>query len=202
MASPRCGGSTTSWTRRSSSWTWSQRQHRRFWMPTRTGEKLGTWKFENSIFNGFQKLRARNQDPPCSYKQVMEILQTTCQAAGRQVFSLQIGDPFSATKPAVSPPASKSPDKPQTTTGGGVGDDNNRTKNRKGAKDKKPKLPAWQVLEEKRSRLCPLFNLGICSKTSEQCSKEHRCSKKIGPTHLCWEPHPEAECNKTISVKS
>ena len=39
---------------------------------------------------------------------------------------------------------------------------------------------AWQIVLEKRSNLCPLFNYGTCPKTAETCTMgKHQCSKQV-----------------------
>ena len=55
--------------------------------------------------------------------------------------------------------------------------------------------PAWQVIVEKRSTLCTLFNTGACTKTAETCQAgRHLCSKQTSATHLCLGGHAEKDC--------
>ena len=55
--------------------------------------------------------------------------------------------------------------------------------------------PAWQVIVEKRSTLCTLFNTGACTKTAETCQVgRHLCSKQTSATHLCLGGHAEKDC--------
>ena len=63
---------------------------------------------------------------------------------------------------------------------------------RGGGRDSKP---AWQVIVEKRSTLCTLFNTGACTKTAETCQVgRHLCSKQTSATHLCLGGHAEKDC--------
>ena len=62
------------------------------------------------------------------------------------------------------------------------------------------KLPAWQVIQTKKQRICPTYNLGLCTNTSETCSREHKCSRQTGATMLCYGGHPEVECTATVSA--
>ena len=55
--------------------------------------------------------------------------------------------------------------------------------------------PAWQIILEKRSKLCQLFNVGACTKTAETCQAgEHKCSKQTSATRLCLDSHAEKDC--------
>ena len=62
------------------------------------------------------------------------------------------------------------------------------------------KLPAWQVIQNKKQKICPTYNLGLCTSTSETCSREHKCSRQTGATMLCYGGHPEVECTATVSA--
>ncbi len=55
--------------------------------------------------------------------------------------------------------------------------------------------PAWQIIVERRSGICPLFNYGACPKTAETCQAgKHQCSKQTAATMLCLGNHAEKDC--------
>ena len=149
----------------------------------------------------------------------MDLLSTVCTDAGFPVYSLQQGDPWTASRASVAAPtpapapatATTGPETSSRGKGRGRGNKTNRGRGR-GAKTGDGRKPAWQVLQEKSAKLCDLFNLvsfitllrpilirvpeGLCTKSDTTCDKIHRCSKQTGAVYLCQEDHMARNCPK------
>lgn len=150
--------------------------------------------------------RARNNECPCGYKEVMEILSQVCQDAGFPVYSLQQGDPWTNTKggtgsasPAPAPTSTTTPASTAVETpyrggrGRGRGSKVNRGRGR-GAKTRHDR-PAWQVLQDKLGKLCDLYNL--VSQIFEKIK-----SNLIGTHSRDCATRPQSNVNGSTSVQS
>ena len=83
--------------------------------------------------------------------------------------------------------------------GGSTGGESRRERRRR-ARAEQGKLPPWQIIQNKKQKICPTYNLGLCTNTSETCSREHKCSRQTGATMLCYGGHPEVECTAAVSA--
>ena len=110
---------------------------------------------------------------------------------------------------AVTPAAVEAEDpevSPAATRGRGGGRGRGRGASREARRIRRQnereqgKLPAWQIIQTKKQRICPTYNLGLCTNTSETCSREHKCSRQTGATMLCYGGHPEVECTAAVSA--
>ena len=112
--------------------------------------------------NYSHSIRNDPPQPAACYKEILELLTSTCSAAGFPVYLLQQGDIFDVKKEDVkqSPVGAQVPP-PRGGGGGGRARGRGRGAPRGGQGGaKEPRQPAWQVLDAKKSKLCMKYNLG------------------------------------------